>query len=360
MLNTNIRRVLTSRFLITLLASFFITAPEIALTQSPEVKVTTVFIVRHAERCDQTPPFQCKNYQDPELSRAGLARAEELKNVLAEAKIDAIFSTDTTRTTQTADPVANLLGFKRQWKNECGPDPKEDKNCKGRIYSNAKGVADEVKNKFAGQRILIVSHSGDYDKNGQYQGPVGEIVSQLNGDKNACPILASDYDKLCVVTFGESVKTEVVNLHYGTTPPSYLPDLVINRFSYSPIEFTVVVKNQGPVATQQKTFLELKIAGSQQGYATSEVPPLEPNGERIIKIKLNRPLRKPGDYQATVRVDPQTQGYPNGFVLESNEDNNSSTLDFTVENGCWSPKSCLDDGHHECWPRNGRFCQHIP
>ena len=58
-------KVLRVLLLITWLASFFITAPEIALAQSsPEV--TTVFLVRHAERsqspCTRSDPtceFQC-------------------------------------------------------------------------------------------------------------------------------------------------------------------------------------------------------------------------------------------------------------------------------------------------------------
>ena len=56
---------------------------------------TTVYIVRHAEKA-ATP------VNDPPLTEDGRTRALALKTVLADAKISAIISTPTIRTTTTA------------------------------------------------------------------------------------------------------------------------------------------------------------------------------------------------------------------------------------------------------------------
>ncbi len=190
MLKICIIKVLRVLFLITLLASFFVTAPEIALAQSsPEV--TTVFLVRHAERsqspCTRSDPsceFQCNVC----LSSPGKARAEQLVHVLSEAKIEAIYSTPTHRTKETAEPLADFLGLE--------------------VISTS-NLAEKVE-EHTGQRLLIVSHSGP-------QGVEG-IINELNGDPNAC-LIENDYDNLCLVILDGSGETEVINLHYGAPSP---------------------------------------------------------------------------------------------------------------------------------------------
>ncbi|HQS07084.1 MAG TPA: phosphoglycerate mutase family protein, partial [Daejeonella sp.] len=59
--------------------------------------ITTIYIVRHAEK-DVSDP---KN-QDPELSSEGMERAEALADKLKEIKLDAAFATKYKRTSQTA------------------------------------------------------------------------------------------------------------------------------------------------------------------------------------------------------------------------------------------------------------------
>ena len=193
-------KVLRVLLLITLLASFFITAPEIALAQSPEV--TTVFLVRHAERsefpCTRNDP-SCKFECNECLSSPGKARAEQLVHVLSEAKIEAIYSTPTHRTKETAEPLADFLGLEVTTL-EIGPN----------VNDFPRKIAKKVK-EHIGQRLLIVSHSG---------GPlrVAAIINELNGDPNACPI-GNDYDNLCLVILDGSGESEVINLHYGVPSP---------------------------------------------------------------------------------------------------------------------------------------------
>ena len=61
-----------------------------------------VFVVRHAEKADQST--------DPDLSPAGRARAERLAALLADAGVSAVFATEFRRTQQTVAPLAARLG----------------------------------------------------------------------------------------------------------------------------------------------------------------------------------------------------------------------------------------------------------
>ena len=60
-----------------------------------------VFVVRHAEKADQST--------DPDLSPAGRARAERLSALLADAGVSAVFATEFRRTQQTVGPLAVRL-----------------------------------------------------------------------------------------------------------------------------------------------------------------------------------------------------------------------------------------------------------
>ncbi|MCP9768029.1 histidine phosphatase family protein [Lacihabitans sp. LS3-19] len=63
---------------------------------------TSFYVVRHAEK-SSTP----KN--DPVLTEAGMQRAERLKDILVNKKIKKIYSTQTVRTTSTAQPLSDAI-----------------------------------------------------------------------------------------------------------------------------------------------------------------------------------------------------------------------------------------------------------
>ncbi len=65
----------------------------------------TVYLVRHAERGD-TPP------SDPGLTTQGTARANKLGQMLFEKKVTAIYTSEFTRTKQTAKPLADRVKVK--------------------------------------------------------------------------------------------------------------------------------------------------------------------------------------------------------------------------------------------------------
>jgi hypothetical protein len=264
------------------------------------------------------------------LSPAGRARAEQLVHVLAEAKINAIYSTTTHRTIQTAQPLADFL------KLQVLP------------YTNAQAVAEKVKRQHPGQGILIVSHSG----------MVEDIIEQLNGYRTACPI-GGDYDNLCVVIRDDSGKTETINLHYGKpSPPSAnLVDLVIESLVYRPaqprtgnqIEFTAVVKNIGKERAYPST-LSFDIKGDTTLHSITAL-----DAKQTSTIRRMMQINSPGNYQAKAIVDV------NQTVRESNKNNNSRTASFTVSRGtpprpCRSNEKCCEPGPsgqcYRCWPRN--------
>ena len=64
---------------------------------------STIFIVRHAEKADAT--------KDPDLSKAGRARAEALAKMLKDTNITAVYATEFKRTQQTATPLAKALSI---------------------------------------------------------------------------------------------------------------------------------------------------------------------------------------------------------------------------------------------------------
>jgi phosphohistidine phosphatase SixA len=75
-------------------------APAVARAQE------AIYIVRHAERLDQSP--------DSPLSTAGVGRAFKLRDLLRDAGITHIFTTELRRTIDTAKPLAAALEVKPQ------------------------------------------------------------------------------------------------------------------------------------------------------------------------------------------------------------------------------------------------------
>ncbi len=61
-------------------------------------KTTTIYFIRHAEKVDSS--------KNPDLSTSGLKRAAHWNEIFSETPFDAIYSTDFTRTKQTATPTS--------------------------------------------------------------------------------------------------------------------------------------------------------------------------------------------------------------------------------------------------------------
>ena len=146
-------------------------------------QATTVIIVRHAEKAP-TPA------DDPPLSAAGETRAKELWDVVKDAGVDAIITTQFVRTKETAAPTAKMLKLTPQVINT------SDGN-------HAKAVAAAIR-KHAGQTVLVVGHSNT----------VPSIIAALGADKPPA-ICDLEYDNLYVVTLGARGKPPLIHSKFG-------------------------------------------------------------------------------------------------------------------------------------------------
>ena len=164
-------------------AALFLLAP-LARAQSPMAGSTTVILVRHAEKAAEPAA-------DPPLTAAGAARANALAELVKDAGIKAIFSTQFVRTRSTAQPIATRLGLPVQIVDARAP-------------GHARLVADSILKTHRGQTVLVVGHSNT----------VPEIVAALGAPQPA-PICDDGYDSIFIVTVPTAGAPTVVRLHFG-------------------------------------------------------------------------------------------------------------------------------------------------
>ena len=169
--------------------SIFFLAIALAFCSCGSVKY---FIVRHAEKESPTTGNTMSTTGDPALSAAGKASAIELMDELKDDNIIYIFSTNTTRTISTAQPLNNLRGATHI-----------------ELYSSSKDSLDNFIQKIKTIRkgnSLIVGHSNTVD----------EIVNKLCGTVQVTSDLKdSDYDNLFIVT-KKGKNYEFTKKIYGT------------------------------------------------------------------------------------------------------------------------------------------------
>ena len=137
-----------------------------------------VFLVRHAEKASASP--------DPGLTEAGETRAQALAELLRDAGVDVVYSTDYRRTRDTAAPLAVKLGL-----GLTTYDPR-----------NLGELAADIRSQ--GVRCLVVGHSNT----------TPELVGLLGGEPGPPIDEKSEYDRLYVVTIGADGAVETVVLRY--------------------------------------------------------------------------------------------------------------------------------------------------
>ncbi|MCF8452001.1 MAG: histidine phosphatase family protein [Pedobacter sp.] len=146
--------------------------------------ITTIYIVRHAEKNVSDP----KN-QDPELSSEGMERAEALADKLKEIKLDAAFATKYKRTSQTAYYSSKNSNIEIQ-------------NYDAHDFS---GIAELVKTKHSGHKVLIVGHSNT----------VLELLEAFGAQRPLSALSDDDYDFFFELRVDPKGKAELKTLHYG-------------------------------------------------------------------------------------------------------------------------------------------------
>lgn len=109
----------------------------------------TIYVVRHAEKAPVEAGASQMMATDPPLSDAGKVRAIQLRDKLKGKNIQYIFSTNTTRTVSTAQPLNELRG-----------------NTRIEIYSSKKDSIDIFINRLRSIKkgnVLVVGHSNTVD-----------------------------------------------------------------------------------------------------------------------------------------------------------------------------------------------------
>jgi len=149
-----------------------------AVDQSP----LTVILVRHAEKA-VVPPEN----KDPDLSTAGVARAEAIKKMFGDAGVTAIYASQFKRTQQTAKPLAEKLGL-----------PVTQVEAK-----NTADLVKQIRARKAGEVIFIAGLNNT----------VPEIIAALGGPK--LPIIPeTEYDNLYILTVLSDGSAKVLKLKY--------------------------------------------------------------------------------------------------------------------------------------------------
>ena len=152
----------------------------------------TVFLIRHAEREDEPR-------QDPSLKKEGVARAQELARLLANAGIKAIYTSQFARTKQTAEPLATKLGLTLA-SISLKSNPANPRQI-------AEESTSEVVNKImerTGENVLVVGHSNS----------ISDVIKMLGGD--VVPTIDErKFDDLFIVTVYAKGKAKVTHMKYG-------------------------------------------------------------------------------------------------------------------------------------------------
>jgi len=142
-------------------------------------QATVVYLVRHAEKVDDS--------RDPLLSEAGRERAALLADMLRDAGLTHVHSTDLERTRYTAAPVAMRAGLEVRFY-----DPE-----------NLEGFADKLRT--TPGRHLVSGHSDTTPK----------LVRLLGGESS--DIADPEYDRLYVLTLAPDGATSTVLIRFGAS-----------------------------------------------------------------------------------------------------------------------------------------------
>ena len=152
-----------------------------AATAEPAAQqITTVILVRHAEKAAATAMTN-----DVPLSDAGIARSKELARVLASTPIKAIYTTQYQRTKQTAAPLAA----------EHHLEP---------VVADPGLMATIIRTKHVGQTVVVVGHSNT----------TPDVIRAL-GIASPPSIGDNEYDDLFIVTLAPGTAPKLVTLRYG-------------------------------------------------------------------------------------------------------------------------------------------------
>ncbi|WP_237144271.1 histidine phosphatase family protein [Pontibacter pamirensis] len=160
------------------------TANEEALADRAASKPVTVYLVRHAEKETADP----KN-EDPDLTAAGVARAEALRALLEEQEVHALYATKYIRTINTLKPLADARQLEvRQY------EAHDFDNLKQQLLQNHQG-----------ETVVIAGHSNT----------ILPIIEALGAKRPISEITDSTYDHIFKVTVDSGGTATVETSRFG-------------------------------------------------------------------------------------------------------------------------------------------------
>lgn len=146
---------------------------------SRQSEPTTFILVRHAEKADD-------GTRNPPLTEAGQQRAQALDRLFSQRPIAAVYSSDYSRTLETARPLASRNQLEIQ------------------LYEPHKEqlLLESLKKEYAGKTIAIVGHSNT----------IPAAVNLLLGEDRLQVLEESEYDKVFVVTVSPQGEAHLLTL----------------------------------------------------------------------------------------------------------------------------------------------------
>ncbi len=180
--------------------------------------VTTVLLVRHAEKAE-TPP------ENPPLKSEGHSRAEELIGVADDTGVGAIYATEFCRTTQTAQPLALSLNLPVNIQRNtipgdqlarCNPSITATLNLLDADIDTVPEIVDHLFSNHRGKVILIVGHSNTVPQIVEELGAPSLCPDYFPLSSGSCSIPDEEFDNLFVLTIPRFFGTvKIVKAKYG-------------------------------------------------------------------------------------------------------------------------------------------------
>ena len=172
----------TDTVLVTLHDTIFVHLTDtLTLTDFVHDTATTFIVLRHAETAGAGT--------NPNLSAAGQARAEELRRILANVPLAAVFSSNYNRTKQTAQPAA------------------DDKALPVGVYDplNQSPLVDDWLSSYRGKTVLVLGHSNT----------VPSLLNLFLDSNDYTNLPDTEYDNLFIATVSAKGQAKVLHLKYG-------------------------------------------------------------------------------------------------------------------------------------------------
>lgn len=154
-------------------------------TTTSEGNVTTLFLVRHTEKAENT------GHDDPELTERGRERAGEIAVMLEKAKIDALYATPYQRTVGTLKPLATKSSLEVNEYDE---------------ELDLKDLMNGILEKHSGERVVIAGHSTT----------IPGMLNVLTSGNDYTAIEEGRHDDLFQVIITSKSQVEVIHLKNST------------------------------------------------------------------------------------------------------------------------------------------------